>query len=195
MYTKIVLISKPLPDVPAVFKKAAAEVKSVKWYEHYKAKSVGEVPSIQFEIFFGDYGSEKWIEFRGSLWKVERADLIDNNKYRLVCIGVELGVKNCKIKILTRTVSSDSDGFPVISAAESAEIYAFKEDKSSDVQDRFIIKTVMFRFEKDPDITVDNSVKISFEGSEYVIISILEIPGREQFIEVTAVGRVNGEPV
>jgi head-tail adaptor len=189
MNNVITLINKPFPDVSAVKRKVFADVKSVNRYEFYKAQSVGILPSAVFSVFKYDYKNENVIEFNDKIWTVIRAFETKNEQVELTCCTVELGTKNCKIKIFLPVFQKDLDGFSTENLVEIADIYAYKEDKggteNSGISGTFADLKTVFRFEKNFEISPRNI--IFYNSKNYNILNVSEIVGRENFVEVTAV--------
>jgi head-tail adaptor len=187
------LISKPLPDSPTVRRDVFAEVLPVKRTEFYKSKSIGILPEVTFRVFKYDYENEVRVEHGGKLFALIRAYAAANQeKVELTCAGIELSQKNCKISINSRIVGKDEGGYPKITHEEIAVLYAFKEEvrgrEKLETSGTFPERTVVFRFEKpDFEITTDND--IIMDGIVHDIQGIIEILGREEFIEVSTVTR------
>jgi head-tail adaptor len=186
----VTLISQPYPDQDPVLTEVLVEVSSVKSSEYYKAMSAGIMPERVFKVFFGDYSDENFLEYNGKMWKIERTYLPNESNYiELVCSGFELGQHNVVIKILTKTIGKDSYGFNVETTTETADIYAYRQEKSAQkdisVEGDFPYKTVNFRFKLPDGFQLSYQDVVECEGEKYNILGIIKIPGRETFVELT----------
>jgi hypothetical protein len=193
MYDTIKLISQKYPDISATITEVPAEVRSVTRAEFYKAKSVGILPTKTFVTLFTNYNDETKLEFHGSLWKVERTYKAPNSNYvELTCSGIELGEYNSKITIYEISFTQSENGFNVKTKTPIGEIYAYKQEKSANETTYesgvFPEKSISFVFEK-PSFQLTNQHIVECDENLYNILGIIEVPGRESFIEVTVKGR------
>ena len=191
----ITLICKPRPDKPAKKREVFADVLPVKRTEFYKAQSLGIMPQITFKLFKYDYNDENRVEYNKKLYALVRSYPVPGSeKVELTCAGIELSQTNCKLLILKKVVSKDSDGFGEDVHEVVAELYAYKEDSSlnsltkerSTIAGDFPQVGVVFRFLK-PCFELTSDYDISMNGQLYNIRTITEVIGREEFLEVVAV--------
>jgi hypothetical protein len=123
---------------------------------------------------------------------VRAYDSDNAEKTELTCAGIELSHKNCKITVFIKEITKDSAGFGKESFKEITELYAYKEERPGSeqhgVSGTFPKRPVIFRLEK-PIFILTTDYYIQLDNELYDIQSVIEVIGREEFIEVHTVSR------
>ena len=105
-------------------------------------------------------------------------------------MSMSYGKMNTFVDIISTAPVKDADGFVTKGNHVVASTRAYKEDRHGNERwanmAAFSEASVLFRFRKIPDVTVDTTLFISDAGGRYNIVSVEDVKGRGMYIEVMA---------
>lgn len=103
---------------------------------------------------------------------------------------MSFGKMNTFIDIISTEPTKDDEGFVNTGDTVLASLRAYKEDRHGNEKwanrAAFSTATALFRFRKQPDLTITTSLYIACQGNRYRIHSVEDVKGRGMYVEVLA---------